>query len=305
MALVLRHFVAQHPHAGRLRKRRDRRLAAIKPSSADRIWYAQTLSRHVITRLRTAGVDVLEALRPHWPMVRDAAPPTIKHEIAKARGRLEGMKSFAVSVSSDFAKRAVANVDDKLSSAIKGNLGVDIRRNLMEHGPILTEMQRAQRENVELITSIPEQYFDELEERLAEGWNAGASWTSMVDDVARIGEVAENRAAFIARDQTNKANAAFNRVRQTGLGIKRAEWQTAGDGLVRDTHAEMEGKTFEWDDPPLVGDDYLLPGEDYNCRCTGAPIVDLDELPEPDLAEVEGGDQAFDGLYADIFRAAA
>jgi len=41
-------------------------------------------------------------------------------------------------------------------------------------------------------------------------------------------------------------------------------WCTEGDDLVRDEHAQREGKVFAWDEPPSGGH----PGEDYNCRCT-------------------------------------
>jgi hypothetical protein len=40
-------------------------------------------------------------------------------------------------------------------------------------------------------------------------------------------------------------------------------WHTVGDGKVRSTHAERDGKTFSWDDPPEGGN----PGEAPNCRC--------------------------------------
>ncbi|MHA1597825.1 MAG: phage minor head protein [Alphaproteobacteria bacterium] len=40
-------------------------------------------------------------------------------------------------------------------------------------------------------------------------------------------------------------------------------WRTVGDGKVRSSHAERDGKTFSWDDPPEGGH----PGKAYNCRC--------------------------------------
>jgi SPP1 gp7 family putative phage head morphogenesis protein len=295
MALVLRHFVAQHPHAARLRKRHTRRLDAIRPSLADKVWYYSTLRQQLLIRMRTAGREALEALRPHWPRVTDAPPHTIRFEVARARAKLRGVGSFAAHVSTKFAGKVLNTVDDKLAAAVKRNVGVEIRQALTESGPISTEVDRVRRENVELITSIPEQYFDDLEDRLGKGWEAGASWETMVSDVMEIGDVAERRAAFIARDQTNKANAGFNRVRQQNLGINRAEWQTAGDGNVRETHAEMEGEIFDWDEAPLVGDEHLFPGEDYNCRCVGAPVLDLDEFQDegPDVSEVDEDDVDF------------
>lgn len=179
----------------------------------------------------------------------------------------------------------LSTVDDRLSTSIENSLGIDIRQNLMASGPILNEMDRAQRENVELITSIPDEYFDKLEDTISESWNAGERWEELAPRLGEVAEMTENRAAFIARDQTSKQNCHFNRVRQTSLGIKRGEWETAGDGDVRESHAAMEGVEYEWDDPPLVDGEPLLPGEDYSCRCTGAPKMDLDDDEPEDLDE--------------------
>ena len=40
-------------------------------------------------------------------------------------------------------------------------------------------------------------------------------------------------------------------------------WRTAGDSKVRSSHADRNGKTYSWYDPPEGGH----PGEAYNCRC--------------------------------------
>jgi len=45
-------------------------------------------------------------------------------------------------------------------------------------------------------------------------------------------------------------------------------WHTVGDGNVRPSHAERNGKVFSWDTPPDDGH----PGEAYNCRCTAEDV---------------------------------
>ncbi|MFO1242541.1 MAG: phage minor head protein [Rickettsiales bacterium] len=47
-------------------------------------------------------------------------------------------------------------------------------------------------------------------------------------------------------------------------------WRTRGDGKVRASHAENNGKIFAWDNPPPTGN----PGEDYGCRCVAEPYVE-------------------------------
>ena len=52
-------------------------------------------------------------------------------------------------------------------------------------------------------------------------------------------------------------------------------WHTQGDGKVRESHAERDGKVFSWDNPPEGGH----PGEGYNCRCWAEDTdVDCDYL---------------------------
>lgn len=45
-------------------------------------------------------------------------------------------------------------------------------------------------------------------------------------------------------------------------------WRTEGDGKVRPSHAERDGKKFSWDNPPEGGH----PGDAPNCRCTAEDV---------------------------------
>jgi hypothetical protein len=44
-------------------------------------------------------------------------------------------------------------------------------------------------------------------------------------------------------------------------------WRTRGDGRVRASHAENDGRLFDRNNPPATGN----PGEDYGCRCWAEP----------------------------------
>ena len=94
-----------------------------------------------------------------------------------------------------------------------------------------------------------------------------------VEDLAElIGErvdVSLSRATLIARDQTLKLNGALNALRQTEAGVESYTWSTSRDERVRESHAELEGETFSWDDAPEPGH----PGEDIQCRCVAIPVI--------------------------------
>lgn len=286
MHLQIAHLTHLHPRVARLRKRRERVARAVRPSRAAELGYLSDLSR-LVAEVKAAGTAFLASIRHKWQThdlvvgSRDAAgadakPNRFAHELSTARSRFQGARGVGVTVATKFAGKSLAEVDTRLARSVEASIGVDIRATLTGHGPIAEVLSDAVDENVDLITSIPEQYFDELGDLVSEAWSNGDRWESLVDDVAELGGTTESRAELIARDQTGKLNAKFNQVRQTSLGVEKFEWQTAGDERVRDSHAELDGKVFAWDDPPTVDGEEALPGEPINCRCVGAPVIDLD-----------------------------
>lgn len=297
--ISLQYFARQHPHTGRLRRRRDRRLGAIHPSRPAMIAYAAALGQ-LVDYLRRAGLEVVQALRPHWPQdhgpeqpgAHDAAPPTIRHEVGRVRATTHPkVVGAAPGIATRVVRANLGSVDDKLSSRVNTSLGIQIRQGLIEHGPIAGAMNDALADNVDLIESISSDYFDELETILADNWANVGDWRDAVEAVGDLGDVTQSRAELIARDQTNKLNAKFNEVRQTSIGVKKYEWVTVGDDRVRPAHEELDGSEHDWDNPPTDSDGETgHPGEAIQCRCASDPILDLDEDPDAD-AGGGGGDE--------------
>ena len=61
--------------------------------------------------------------------------------------------------------------------------------------------------------------------------------------------------------------------RYKSVGVQKYRWSTAGDNRVRPEHKALNGKIFDWDNPPLsTGGKH--PGEDFGCRCIAIPIVE-------------------------------
>lgn len=88
-------------------------------------------------------------------------------------------------------------------------------------------------------------------------------------------KVSTNRAKFWARDQGERFYAGVVRTRAKAVGLTRFRWVSSGDERVRDEHAELDGKVFTFDDPPVTNEqgDRNMPGEDYNCRCIAEVIA--------------------------------
>ena len=84
----------------------------------------------------------------------------------------------------------------------------------------------------------------------------------------------EYAARRLARTEVAKAQAAIVQIQSAELGIKQYVWRTVRDEAVRDSHAKMEGKICDWDNPPEVepGKRYH-PGNFPNCRCYAEPLI--------------------------------
>lgn len=135
-------------------------------------------------------------------------------------------------------------------------------------------------ENVSLISSIPEKVHAEVEQLVIRNVRNGERWETTKAEILERFDVAESRAALIARDQTAKFNGDLNKSRQTQAGIRSYRWATSMDERVRGrpgglypdadpSHWAHEGKIYEWDNPPA---DTGHPGEDYQCRCVPIPV---------------------------------
>jgi SPP1 gp7 family putative phage head morphogenesis protein len=141
--------------------------------------------------------------------------------------------------------------------------------------------QAAVRANVELITSVPDDFFDHMEELLFEHVATAERWESLAvkirEGIAQANNFSDYRVELIARDQSSKMASAFNRARSQAVGIDAYIWQTAGDERVRETHAANDGQIFTFEEGAPIDDGAMgNPGDDINCRCVALPYVELE-----------------------------
>lgn len=145
---------------------------------------------------------------------------------------------------------------------------------------LATELNGFVNTNVALIGSIPRNMLRSAEITVGQSIRQGLR----VEEIEKqlegdygVNKKATNRAELIARDQVGKFNGDLNHLRQENLGIKEYTWRTVRDERVRPFHADLEGTTQRWDDPPVVSADgrKCHPGEDFQCRCQAEPILDF------------------------------
>lgn len=135
------------------------------------------------------------------------------------------------------------------------------------------------RENVDLITSLDDQFFDDLTVHVQQAVEEGVSTKDLIGVIRDRTGVAESRARLIAVDQIGKLNGQITKQRHLDVGITRYEWSTSDDERVRPMHRALEGTIHSWGSPPVTNPagDRNDPGGDYRCRCSAIPHVDSDE----------------------------
>jgi uncharacterized protein with gpF-like domain len=132
-------------------------------------------------------------------------------------------------------------------------------------------------ENVALIKSIPAQYHTEVSGLVMRAVTAGRDIGFLSEELGKRFVITRRRAAFIARDQSNKMTASFQRARQIEVGLEEGVWlHSMGGKEPRPSHVRQSGKKFSikdgWPDPALGGK-RIWPGTEPNCRCVWRVVV--------------------------------
>lgn len=148
------------------------------------------------------------------------------------------------------------------------------------------DLEAFRQANLSLIRSLGAEQVQKVADILRPAQAIGQRWEDVADDIQTRLDIGTHRARLIARDQTNKWNGRMMQQSQTQAGITSYRWSTAKDLAVRgrpggeyakskDKHWPLEGKVFEWSDPPTIPgtSERAAPGESIQCRCVAVPIV--------------------------------
>jgi uncharacterized protein with gpF-like domain len=128
-------------------------------------------------------------------------------------------------------------------------------------------------ENVGLIRNLADQQLSQVQGAFSRAYAQGKGLDVMVADLMRIGGVTRRRAANIALDQSNKANAVVERARRLEMGIEEAEWRHSGAGKhPRVEHQRATGRVYKVREGcPIKNEkgqvEFINPGEKPFCRC--------------------------------------
>jgi SPP1 gp7 family putative phage head morphogenesis protein len=286
-AIIEQRRAIESPRARRRRPRpRPRRIRPTRGAAAETARVARSIQAlsEPITRALIERIFPLLREREGEFLVDSASGIVTDRLVDELLAELDRIKREHVDlaeqrarvVAEDMTRRTNEAHRRRFYSSIEATVGIDLAGIVAEEG-LQDTLTLKTRENVGLIKTIPETYFQKIETRLLEGVVQGRMPArSLIEELRELGNVTKRRARFIARDQTAKLNAAMNRERNQALGIEEYVWRTSKDERVRESHAKRDGKRFRWDDPPAGGPaEGGHPGEAINCRCTAEPVIVL------------------------------
>lgn len=219
--------------------------------------------------VRTQIIPLLRQLQPEY--VNDAYAKTLEEAFTRLKNAYVNINANAKIVADYFVTGGDQANKARFYSAMEDAVGVNISSIIQNEG-IEDILIATVNENVSLIRSLPEEYFKNIESIVYTGTTQGGDAASMIQQIQKQGKTTTNRAKVIARDQSSKLNSALTQQRAQNLGSEEYVWRTAGDGEVRETHRDNNGKVFKWSDPPKATGN---PGEDIMCRCIAQPVIKL------------------------------
>ncbi len=186
--------------------------------------------------------------------------------------------TVAKSIANNFVMTADKVNQKRFNENMKG-FGIDVFGNSPE---LVDYLHASLFDNTRLIKSIPERYLTQVQSIVMTNIRSGARASDMEGLLRDQFGVTQRRAKMIARDQTSKINGQLNQKRQSAVGFNYFKWKTVGDAKVRDRHREIANKLtaygrgiYRWDNPPLSSSgEPIIPGQDYQDRCSGIPVSD-------------------------------
>ncbi len=271
-------MLAPIPIKERLKQNKARRLnkekiaRGVKQDRSIQAKYNRDLQAIANDLIQQTKAELFESLkRLEADYIQDNYAEVLSNTIFNLAARWNNITRQAKLISAEMVSGINEKNKKRFYKALQNATGVNLNGIISEEGlqPLLTSSIS---DNVSLIKSIPDEYFKKLNTIISQGTMRGKSSGGIIKEILKLGHSTKKRAKLIARDQTQKVNAAITQGRQKNLGIKEYIWRTSSDERVRESHRSKNGKRFKWNDPPA---DTGHPGEDIQCRCVAEPVIEL------------------------------
>ena len=147
---------------------------------------------------------------------------------------------------------------------------------LMRKEGLTPEMNALKLETLQWVKKLRDETLEEFTNNTLHAMTQGKTIEEILQDYDQLAEKRKNHAEFLARNQIQNYNATATKLRAQKAGVKRAVWSTSNDERVRPAHEARDGKEFDLSEGlySSVDGKSLIPGVDYNCRCTSVLVLD-------------------------------
>lgn len=283
------------------RKSKLRAPKPVKPSAAAEAEYRaqlQSLVRQMAKQLYAAIEPELKRLKPQYTAdayVRDSWVDDILRAI-RAVSQVFTSNIFnaqAERIAARTISRAEADNAEDFRDSVNKAVGIDITRITQSLG-MRNYLEASVAANVNLIKSLPSEYFQKVETLVLDGMNGGLAPTTIAKQIQEETGVTYRRAKFIARDQMAKINSDLTRKRQEEAGIEYYRSVDSGDirvsgnpagkypnakiscwGIARQDIGYGPGVYLVTEGAPWKGNTGLHPGKHHPlCRCTAEAMIE-------------------------------
>lgn len=196
--------------------------------------------------------------------------------VRKAQARFEESLSNRelVAVTERIGERTSEHQKANLSRQLRSAIGVPYEA---IEKPIRAQVPKWSKETVSLIKTVPDRYFESLEQDVADAYAGGMHPDTFAANMSARYGVSQTNGERIARTSISQINSDLTRARHESLGITSYTWRTVNDSRVRDGHAALEGQVIDYDDPPMGGgtteDEEGHAGDAINDRCWQEPVL--------------------------------
>lgn len=291
---------------GRTRKRPARPVDSSKKVER---FYRQQLRSLVRSMAQEVNQELLPIIKeekaaytPDAAYTRDSWSDRIIAALERIVERFTGAGSIFARQYERLGQRTVSMAEAETTQAfldsVNKAVGVDLSAVLSQEG-IQDYINIATRANVDLIRTVPGEYFSRIQSAVLGGVRDGQAPSQIAKAIQQATGITDRRARLIARDQSAKLSGEVAERRQTQAGIKHYRSSTAGDLRVTGRPGGMYpnakiscwgisqrdigyGKgVYRWDQGASWGGETKLhPGRHHiQCRCTSTPIFEF-ELPK-------------------------
>lgn len=290
------------------RKRKPRAPKPVKPDAKTEAAYRaqlQSLVRLMAKELYAVIEPELKRLKPQYTAdayVRDSWVDSVLGAIRRVSSKFTNalFSEQAERIAARTISRAEADNAEDFRDSVNKAVGIDITRVTQSTG-MRNYLEASTAANVNLIKSIPAEYFQKVETLILDGMNGGLAPSTLAKQIQEETGVAYRRAKFIARDQMAKINSDLTRKRQEEAGIDFYQSIDSGDirvsgnpagkypnakiscwGIARQDIGYGKGIYKVSDGAPWRGESGLHPGKHHpGCRCTAQAMIEgVNYFPE-------------------------